>query len=624
MGVKIIWIWTCLGNKVVSEKEVCETAGKEAWFLNVRTELTNVFYLEKNQGTVEDMFVDAILNALIDARLTVDDIDGIFVSHSWSHGDKVISLSAILATRLWLNIRRNIIAKDINAACVGFGDALDTAFQQIKNDGQFNHKNYIVVAWDNLWSGQRDMKDIKTWMFSDGAWCMIISNYPDYSSMMEIEKTASWLSKGVNINNVCAISQPEWKKLWMNDGKELSSSLLGTADEIFSVLGIRNLESGTLIIPHQPNNKMLKKWEDNSKVISHAKEKWKEIEVHNDTYKTMGNLTGASVVFWLQKAIKEWLLPKWCKHIILAPFWAGWHIAWAEIKYSDPYKKTFGIIPKIGVKAYKNASKYTYEANEKIFWANAPISYKKNIAGRLVPNVFAEGWMDRFIPQQSSIAKVISSIDIFHWQALRSLHPDKEFVTKSIYYELPKSEDDRTSTFHFNGQKISWTLKIDEVKKIWATKSWKDIYQLVTLKDGVKFISEFCEIPPMHIDDINKYKDITKPQKWTIRKIESDDVNVHWSIWWYVSTSLLLEDKISKSAIIEFTGWAKYWDTVSIQPLNKVSADIKIPSKYTKENNPDILCVVNEDTKSLVTILTPNVKLHEDKKNNVFVAPNMP
>lgn len=605
---------------MVSEKEVCETAGKEEWFLKVRTELTNVFYLEKNQWNIEDVFVDAILNALIDARLTVDNIDWIFVSNSWSHWNKLISLSAILATRLWLNKKKNIIAKDVNAACVWFGDALDTAFQQIKNDGMFNFKNYIVVAWDDLWSWQRDARDIKTWMFSDWVWCMIISNHPDASSSMQIKKTASWLSKGVNANNIYAISQPEWEKLWMNDGKELSSSLLNTADEIFSLLDIRRLENWTLIIPHQPNNKMIQKRENNSKIISEAKNKWLEIGVHNETYKTIWNVSWASVLFGLQKVLKEWLMPKWCKHIILAPFWAWWHLAWAEIQYKDDNKKIFGVFPKIWAEEYKKYSKIAYEANEKVFWVNAPISYKKSIAWRLIPNIMSEYSLDWFLPQKITINKLISSIDIFHWQVLKSIHTDKEFVTKNIYYEVPKpaeKDSPTTPTFYANNEEVWWVLKIDNIVRIWTTKSWKDIYRIVTLKDGVKIISEFSEIAPVHVKYMDKYKDISETQKTNIRTIASDDVNVHWSVWWYISSAILLEDKIPQSAIIDFIGWAKFWDKISIKKLSEVASDIKIPSKYMKEDNENILCIVNEDTKSLVATLTSNIKSYEDiKKEN--------
>ncbi len=632
-----MWIWTCLGNKIVSEQEVCEKAEKEAWFLTKRTELINVFYLEKNQWTITDVFVDAILNALVDARMTVEDIDWIFVSTSWAHWDKIISLSSILATRLWLNKKKHVIAKDINSACVWFGDALDTAFQRLKNDGPFNHKNYIVVAGDNLWSWQRKSDDIKTWMFSDGVWCMIISNNPDFSSDMKIKQTASGLSKGVNTENIFAISQPEWEKLWMNDGKALSASLLHTADEIFSLLNIKKLDNWTLIIPHQPNNRMLQKWKNNSEVISAAQDKWLailgetdetedknkwlnalNIKIHNETYKTMWNVSWACVLFGLQKAVKEWLLPKWCKHIILTPFGAWWHLAWAEIDYENKWEsKILWIIPQPWAKEYAKYSKIAYESNEKLFWADAPISYKKNISWRLVPSILSESGLSWFLPQSISIDKLVSSVDVFHWQVLVSIYPNKEFVTKRIYYELPKvSKEDssRIPTFYANDAKVSWNLTIDSIEHTGTTKSWKNIYRVVTLKDSVKIISEFCEIDPVPSQDTHKYKDISEQQKWADRVISSDDVNIHWSIWWYISSTILLEDQIPESATIEFISWAKYWDKISIKKLHEVDSSIKFVSKYTKDEQETIFCIVNEDTKSLVATLAPNTKLYEDIK----------
>ncbi|MEI7477002.1 MAG: hypothetical protein WCJ81_00100 [bacterium] len=46
----------------------------------------------------------------------------------------------------------------------------------------------------------------------------------------------------------------------MHDGRALSESLLQTADEIFSLLNIKKLDNNTVIVPHQPNGKMITKW----------------------------------------------------------------------------------------------------------------------------------------------------------------------------------------------------------------------------------------------------------------------------------------------------------------------------------------------------------------------------
>lgn len=604
MAIKIIWIWTSLGNKKISEEEICEKANREAWFLKAKTELTQVFYIDKNQGTIIDIFKDAILNALINAKLTVNDIDWIFVSNSSSHWDKVISLSSILATNLWLNKHKNIIAKDINKACAWFGDALDGAFKQLKDDGIRKNKNYIVIAWDDLWSKQRNSQDIKTWMFSDWAWCVIISNNPNYTSDMEIKKTASWLSKNINSDNLFSISQPENEKLCMSNGKELSKSLLNTADEIFSMLNIKKLQNWTLIIPHQPNNNLLKKWEDNSEIISNAKHKNIDLKIHNETYKTIWNTSGSSVLFWLQKALKEDLLPKECKQIILTPFWAGWHIAWTQIKYKKHIKNN-------RLEIYL---KKIDDQNNILFWKDAPISYRKSIKWRLTVDTSSKYWLSWFLPENIEINELIASIDIFHRQTLKNTIKDKEFVTKSIYYELPKTlEQWETTIFKKNNNKISWKIEINDITKIWNTKSWKDIYEIITIKDWIKIISEFVAVPEVDSNNIIFNNTIQEKQKWNFRKIESDDINMHWSIWWYISSAILLENNIPESALIEFIWSATYWEHITIKNLNEVDGHIRIPSKYKKENKTkNIKCIINEDTKSLVCILTPNIKLHWD------------
>ncbi len=573
METKILWIGTSLGNLKISEEEICTMAWLEKWFLTSRTELENVFYIEKNQWKVENMFIDSILKALINSRLTVEDIDGIFLSHSWSHWDKVISLSSLIATKLGMNKKKWFIAKDINSACVGFWDALDVASKQIKSDGYFKHRNYIVAAGDNLGSGQRELTDIKTGMFSDWVASMIISNNPDWHSKMNIMKTWSAISQWVDYTNVKAISQSEGEKITMHDGKALSTSLLYTADEIFSLLSINKLTSETLIIPHQPNGRMITKRSDNSKIISKARKKWHNIVVHKETYKNMGNLSGASVLFGLDTVLKEWSIPSWCKRIILAPFGAGWHIAWAEIKYKWEEWWLFK-------KEYKRLNEICEKINKYLYDNNAPISYKLYVSWWAIPDI--SKWVSWFLPQKIPFNKLIWTIDVFHWQSLKYHIPDKEFVTKTIYYEFPENKDaDRIPTFYNNNKLISWKLNIyDDIKCIWATKSGKNIRQVSTFKDGVKIVSEFCEILP--ISNNNKpYRDVKHNLNESNNIIDDHEVNAHWSIWWYVSSFLLEYWLYDESARIDFLWWGKIGDAISVYTLESLPEYIKLSNKYS-------------------------------------------
>lgn len=593
MSVKILGIWSSLGNKKISEEEICTLAGVDRWFLEVRTELKNVFYAEKNQWTVEDMFIESILQSLIEARLTVDKIDGIFLSHSGSHGEKIISLSSLIATRLGMNKKKWFIAKDINAACVGFWDALDTAFKQLHSDGFFKHRNYIVAAWDNLGSGQRELTDIKTGMFSDGAASMIISNNPNAYSEMRIIKTWSGISQGVDYTNVKAISQVEGEKMIMHDGKKLSSSLLGTADEIFSLLWIKKLRWNTLIIPHQPNGKMITKRSDSSVIISQAREKWHDIQVHKETYAEMGNLSGASVLFWLERVLKNWLIEKWCKRIILAPFGAGWHIAGAEIMYTWAKWWMFE-------EEYNNLCAVCEKINRYLYDQSAPLSYKAFTVWNAIPDI--HNGVSWFIPTKVTFDKIISTVDVFHRQALKYQMPDKEFVTKSIYYEFPKNDDsERVPTFYYNDKLIAGRLEVNEpIKLIWKTKSGKDIRQVVTYKDWVKIVSEFCEIPPV-IDALQKDNEMTHSTVENNNVIDRHQVNVHGSIWGYVSSFLLKCWLYLESAQIDFLwGW-EIWDSISVQTLDSLWVNRQIPKKYS--NLPwDTKILYNETKQSPICI----------------------
>ncbi len=606
MSFKILWVWTSLWKKIVSEAEICECAWLSQWYLNARTELNQVFILDEQQDVI-DMFIDAISLTLIDAHLTINDIDWIFVSHSWVHKEKVISLSSLLVSKLKLNkLWKNIIAKDVNSACVWAGDVIDTAIKQLESDHR-SYKNYLVASWDSLWS-VRDKKDIKTWMFSDGVWCLIITNNPDFYSPYIIRKSRSWMTKWVDESNIFWVSQWEWDYLRMQDGKALSVSLLSTADEIFNILWITKLKDNTLIIPHQPNGRMIDKRSRESNIIENAKKLWKNIHIHKETYQNMWNVSWASTIFWFENVIKKWWLPKGCKKIILMPFGAWGHISWCEIDINTP--SSFSKRLNWWDDLLRNRIN---DLNNLLFSNKSPISYKENLIWRMTFNTINKD-LEWFMPINIGLNKLLWEIDMFHRLYLRNNYPNKEFVTISISYQCSSlNKDNHSQSIESTQRLFSWSISINDSVQNWKTKSWKNIYNVSSIKDWVKIITAFCEIDPVEWKDGTYIKyDITDDES----VIQINDLNMHWSIWWYVSSSILLSNSIPNMGKIYFLSWGEIWHEIYLTDDSEYWKKYKLPDLLIKKDN--LVYLINKTTDKVIAVLEKNYDAQGEYETKIF------
>lgn len=325
--IYIKWIWTSIGENKNTENSICKLADKKNGYLKERTWLQQTYTTSK---PYIKLIEDSINKCLLSAKIDIWEIDGIFTSHSLIHQDKIVSLSATIATLYWINQDKNIICKDINAACSWFWDATSTVYNQIIVDWLNNkgNKNYLVVVGDLLGSNHRDLTDIRTWMFSDWVWSAILSSTNTHNNL-QIIKAESWLSLQTTSENLKSIYQLEWEKMKMPNPRALKEMLWGTADQIFNILNVKELIDGTLIIPHQPNATMIKERWESSTIIQNAIQKWYNIQIHDQTYKTLWNLSWASTIFALEKELQ---LENRYKDIILMMFGAWWHISGIQIK----------------------------------------------------------------------------------------------------------------------------------------------------------------------------------------------------------------------------------------------------------------------------------------------------
>ena len=129
----------------------------------------------EGETTASDLAEKAALDAIKNANLTVDDIDGIILA-TVTPDNIFPSTAAVLQKKLGV---KNGFAYDVNAVCTGFVYALVNADSLIKN-GQA--KNILVVGVD-IYSRIIDKDDRGTCvLFGDGAGALVLSKTADGDS----------------------------------------------------------------------------------------------------------------------------------------------------------------------------------------------------------------------------------------------------------------------------------------------------------------------------------------------------------------------------------------------------------------------------------------------------------
>jgi 3-oxoacyl-[acyl-carrier-protein] synthase-3 len=165
LGIRISGTGLAVPPKAVSNEDLSSLGCDSDWIIQ-RTGIASRFHAPPEMAT-SDLATMAAQRALVDANLTAEQIDMIFVATMTP--DYFTPSTACLVQS---NLGAKCGAIDMNAACSGFMYALVTA-------GQFaasgNFRNILVVGADKM-TFVVDPQDVKTFpLFGDGAAAVVLS-----------------------------------------------------------------------------------------------------------------------------------------------------------------------------------------------------------------------------------------------------------------------------------------------------------------------------------------------------------------------------------------------------------------------------------------------------------------
>lgn len=164
---RVAGIGSYLPEKVITNFDLEKMVDTSHEWIVQRTGIERRHMVSEDQGC-SDLCVEAAKKALINANMTIDQIDLILVA-TVSPDYKMPATACLVQTKLGA---RNIMAFDLNAACSGFIYGLFVADQFIKTGV---YKNILVIGAENL-TRLLNYKDRDTCiLFGDGAGAFIMS-----------------------------------------------------------------------------------------------------------------------------------------------------------------------------------------------------------------------------------------------------------------------------------------------------------------------------------------------------------------------------------------------------------------------------------------------------------------
>jgi len=249
-----------------------------------------------------DMGYEAAKQALINANLSIEDIDLIIVATS---SPEKISPSTACTIHSKFNTDKNIAAFDLNAVCSGFVYAINFVTPLISY-GVYN--NVLIIATE-AYSKITNWKDQHCVFFGDGAGAVVLSHTD--KGWISCDSTASGNGTGMTGFNL-PLNSPfimKGKEVWNQAVKvipESIRSILKSSD--------LNIEDIDLIVPHQPNINILKN------IANELDIPMSKIKTVMDRY---ANIAGASIPIALDEAIKNGEIDK-DSTILLTAIGSGW------------------------------------------------------------------------------------------------------------------------------------------------------------------------------------------------------------------------------------------------------------------------------------------------------------
>lgn len=294
-----------LPKNVVTNQEIAQTVDTTPeWVFDKLGIKERRIAIDENTS---DLGYYAAIQALNDAKLDKEDIDIIIVATS---SPEKISPSIACTIHEKLNIKKNVIAFDLNAVCSGFVYALTVGSSFISSG---NCRNVLVVATE-VYSKVTDWKDRHCVFFGDGAGAVVLG--PSDKGWLHSELESNGSGTGMTGFNL-SLSKPfvmRGKEVWNQAIQVLPSSITQVLQN--TSLTVEDIK---MLIPHQPSIHILEI------VAEKVGLPFSKVKTVMDRY---ANIAGASIPVALEEAIRNREI-NYGDKILLTAIGSGW--TWGSI-----------------------------------------------------------------------------------------------------------------------------------------------------------------------------------------------------------------------------------------------------------------------------------------------------
>jgi 3-oxoacyl-(acyl-carrier-protein) synthase III len=290
-------------KNVVTNQDIVEVMDTTVEFIENRTGVFTRRHVKSKEG-LKDLIIPAFKMALKNAKLEASDIDLILVNTiSPDHHDP--SEACFVQPLLGLD---KIPAFDIKAQCSGLIYGFDIADQYIKTG---KYKNILIICGEVLSKRMDTSNEGRNLsiLLGDGAGAVIVSRGEDETGFTDIQTGADGSFYKLLWTEAPGSSQ---ERYMMSDGvhdfRMIGKQMFDHASDTITRIAIEILEKNNLtlndidvIIPHQPNLRILEKVAENLSI---------SIDKMEVNVPYLGNIASASLPVTLSIALESGRIKK--------------------------------------------------------------------------------------------------------------------------------------------------------------------------------------------------------------------------------------------------------------------------------------------------------------------------
>lgn len=323
-NVRIIGTGSYVPERVLTNKELEQIVDTDSLWIETNLGIKERRIAANNEST-SDLAAKAAINAIEDARLSVEDIELIIVATATP--DRLApSTAAIVQDKIKAY---NAVAFDISAVCSGFLYGMSVATQFIAS-GVYD--NVVVVGADTF-SKITDWKRRDAVFFGDGAGAAVFSNGGENEGFLSMRLYTDGRGKfnftipaGGSEIPASAESIEKGLHYFQMNGRavyETGTEVLPKAiNQVLSDTGL-TISDIDIMIPHQPSIKILQK---TAEIIGLD---WEKVMTNMDRY---ANTSGGTIPILLDEVNKSGKLKKG-DNILFAAVGSGWTYGAAILKW---------------------------------------------------------------------------------------------------------------------------------------------------------------------------------------------------------------------------------------------------------------------------------------------------